>query len=80
MTFERAKPCLEKPHDGGPYEVELDDREWGKLMAIVSDAPWKIANPLLMAIGDQLRAQALAQNPMPTMSRSINADGKEHEQ
>jgi hypothetical protein len=36
--------------------VDLNDQEWGQLMGILADAPWKIANPLLMKIGDQLRA------------------------
>jgi hypothetical protein len=35
--------------------VDLSDQEWGQLMAILSEAPWKVANPLLMKIGEQLR-------------------------
>jgi hypothetical protein len=37
--------------------VELSDQEWGQLMSILSEAAWKVANPLLMKIGEQLRAQ-----------------------
>ena len=40
--------------------VELTDNEWGQVMSIIGDAPWKQANPLLMKIGQQLQAQALA--------------------
>ena len=57
--------------------VELSEQQWGQLMAILADAPWKIANPLLMAIGDQLRAQALAQHPIQEPGRQqIRTDGK----
>lgn len=37
--------------------VNLSDAEWGEVMAIISEAPWRRANPLLMKIGEQLRAQ-----------------------
>jgi len=37
--------------------VDLTGQEWGQVMAILSTAPWRDANPLLMKIGDQLRAQ-----------------------
>lgn len=35
--------------------LELD--EWQKIMAVLAQAPWAVANPLLMKIGDQLRQQ-----------------------
>lgn len=37
--------------------VDLSDAEWGEVMAIISEAPWRRANPLLMKIGEQLRVQ-----------------------
>lgn len=37
--------------------VELEQEEWQKVMAVLSQAPWNVANPLLMKIGDQLRHQ-----------------------
>ena len=43
--------------------IELTDTEWGQVMSILADAPWKIANPLLMEIGEQLRSQRLAATP-----------------
>jgi hypothetical protein len=62
--------------------VELNDQQWGQVMSILSDAPWKVANPLLMAIGDQLRAQFQAsqsaqqqQQPPMTTERAWAADG-----
>lgn len=38
--------------------VRLDDEEWQRVLGILSQAPWNIANPLLMKIGEQLRQQA----------------------
>lgn len=38
--------------------VELDQPEWNSLLAILAQAPWNVANPLIMRIGEQLRAQA----------------------
>jgi hypothetical protein len=49
--------------------VNLNDNEWGQLMSILADAPWKIANPLLMKIGDQLRAEAMI-NTAPTSNKA----------
>lgn len=37
--------------------VNLDDEEWQKVISIIASAPWSVANPLLMKIGDQLRRQ-----------------------
>jgi len=39
------------------HKVELDYEEWQKVMAILAQAPWNIANPLLMKMGEQLRGQ-----------------------
>lgn len=38
--------------------VNLDDKEWQQVMGLLSEGPWRVANPLLMKIGDQLRTQA----------------------
>jgi hypothetical protein len=35
--------------------VDLEENEWGQVMAILSAAPWRDANPLLMKMGEQLR-------------------------
>lgn len=39
-------------------EVKLPIDEWQKVLGILSQAQWALANPLIMAIGEQLRAQA----------------------
>jgi hypothetical protein len=36
--------------------VELNDQEWGQVMNQLAEGPWKITNPLLMKMGEQLRA------------------------
>ena len=58
--------------------VELDDNKWGQVMALISEAPWKVANPLLMEIGNQLRAQVqAASNPPNIAGIRLDANGKE---
>lgn len=41
--------------------VELKDEEWQQVLGMISMAPWRDANPLLMKIGEQLRLQASKQ-------------------
>lgn len=43
--------------------VTLDQDAWNRLLAILSTAPWREANPLIMAIGQQLREQDQAPRP-----------------
>lgn len=43
--------------------IDLSEQEWNQVMAIIGDAPWKIAHPLLMRMGQQLQAQR--QPPVP---------------
>jgi hypothetical protein len=50
--------------------VELDDAEWQQVMNLII-----AANPLLMKIGSQLRAQQ--QQPPIAAGKPTNADGKE---
>jgi hypothetical protein len=58
--------------------VELPEQEWQVVMALISAAPWRDANPLLMKIGGQLNAQHQAANPTPiVVNKQTNSDGKE---
>jgi len=58
--------------------VDLTDQEWGQVMNILADAPWKISNPLLMKIGNQLRPQAAPANPADLeLARRYNSGDKE---
>lgn len=54
--------------------VELTTEEWQAVLAIVSTAPWRDANPLLLKMGEQLRSQAQMAQP------AKSADGKETHQ
>jgi hypothetical protein len=38
--------------------VDLDLEEWQRVLGILAQAPWATANPLIMKIGEQLRATA----------------------
>jgi hypothetical protein len=37
-------------------EVRLDADEWQRVLQILATASWQAANPLIMKIGEQLRA------------------------
>jgi hypothetical protein len=37
--------------------VSLDNDEWQRVLAILAQAPWATANPLIMKIGEQLRVR-----------------------
>lgn len=70
-------------------EVKLDSDEWQRVLAILAQAPWAQANPLIMKIGEQLRRQAgglpINQWPGPHIPRdakgrpldSVHADADE---
>lgn len=38
--------------------VQLDMEEWQRVLAVLAQAPWSTVNPIIMKIGEQLRAQA----------------------
>jgi len=44
-------------------DVSMTTEEWNLVLAIIAKAPWETANPLLLKMGEQLRAQALAVGP-----------------
>ena len=44
--------------------VNLDEQEWNQVIAILTTAPWRDANPLLVKISAQLRLQ---QEPNPVV-------------
>jgi|HubBroStandDraft_2_1064218.scaffolds.fasta_scaffold02197_12 hypothetical protein len=37
--------------------IELDEPEWRQVLAVLAQAPWQVANPLIMKIGAQMQAQ-----------------------
>ena len=38
--------------------IQLDMEEWQRVLAVLAQAPWSTVNPIIMKIGEQLRAQA----------------------
>jgi hypothetical protein len=58
-------------------EVRLDPQEWNQLLQILAQAPWNIANPLIMKIGEQLRAQQGPLAPGAQASPPGNSDGRD---
>lgn len=36
--------------------IELAEEEWRQVLAILAQAPWSTANPLIMKIAEQMRA------------------------
>ena len=42
--------------------IEMDEREWQGVLAILSQAPWGQANGLILKIGEQMRMQAQPQH------------------
>jgi hypothetical protein len=36
--------------------IELEPEEWNRVLAVLAQAPWNQVNPLIMKIGEQLRA------------------------
>jgi hypothetical protein len=54
--------------------VELDDQEWQQVMNILSTAPWRDVNQLLLKVGSQLRLQ------QQTLRRGNSGEEEQHEQ
>lgn len=38
--------------------VQLDIEEWQRVLGVLAQAQWSVANPLIMKIGEQLRAHS----------------------
>lgn len=58
--------------------VHLEDHEWQQVLAIISTAPWRDANQLLMKIGGQLRLQVQPNTPQqPSAPQTGNGPSKE---
>lgn len=50
--------------------IHLDDQQWQQVLAILSTAPWRDANPLIMAIGEQLRGAGQRTAPAASQARA----------
>jgi hypothetical protein len=59
--------------------VQLDDEEWQRVLSIIATAPWNVANPLLMKIGEQLRHQQVTNSgEVPVKSSHLESDKATH--
>jgi hypothetical protein len=59
--------------------VSLDDEEWQRVLTIIASAPWNVANPLLMKIGEQLRHQQVTNSgEVPVKSAQVESDKATH--
>jgi hypothetical protein len=59
--------------------VQLEDEEWQRVLTIIAGAPWNVANPLLMKIGEQLRhQQATNSGEVPVKSAQLESDKATH--
>lgn len=52
--------------------VSLDQEEWNRVLAVLAQAPWNVSNPLIMKIGEQLRAATTPPSGAPKQGN--NAD------
>ena len=41
-----------------PFTISLEAQQWNAVMAALQEAPYRIAAPLVQAIGEQLQVQA----------------------
>jgi len=53
--------------------VRLDLEEWQRVLGVLAQAPWAVAHPLIMKIGEQLRMQEPA---APTTSKGNGVDAE----
>ena len=53
--------------------VDLSEQEWQQVLAIIANAPWNVANPLLMKLGNQLREQSIATDSKDAPMESVSA-------
>jgi hypothetical protein len=48
-------------------EVRLALEDWQRVLGVLAQAPWQTVNPLIMSIGEQIRAQG----PKPNGSGEV---------
>lgn len=60
--------------------VELDTQEWQQVLGMISAAPWRDANPLLMKIGAQLQPQEASPKGPPSIKADRNGKEVRHGQ
>jgi hypothetical protein len=58
-------------------KVQMSMEDWQRVLGILAQAPWATANPLIMAIGEQLRQQQPPDDPNARPVARGNSDGRE---
>jgi hypothetical protein len=58
-------------------DVRLEPQEWNQLLQILAQAPWNVANPLIMKIGEQLRARQQGELLQGQQHPPGNSDGRD---
>jgi hypothetical protein len=53
--------------------IELSEQAWQQVLAILAQAPWQAANPLIMEIGRQMQAQTAAAVDAANVNRRGNS-------
>jgi hypothetical protein len=60
-------------------EVRLPIEQWQQVLAILAQAPWAAANPLIMGIGEQLRAAAAPPDHRRDRGDGVDAEAAPHD-
>jgi hypothetical protein len=58
-------------------EVKLPIEQWQQVLAILATAPWAQANPLIMALGEQLRARTAAPEGVRPRGNGVDEEAAE---
>jgi hypothetical protein len=53
--------------------VDLSIEEWQQMMALISEGPWRVANPLLMKLTAQLQHQSSKQQTTNSEDMPMNS-------
>jgi hypothetical protein len=56
--------------------VRLELEEWQRVLAVLAQAPWATANPLIMKIGEQLRMQEPMPPAQPSRGNGVDAEAE----
>lgn len=55
--------------------VELSEQEWQQAIALIAEGPWKLANPLLVRMTNQLQVQQQPKTqPLPQQLQGNSGD------
>ena len=61
-----------------PISITLEAQQWNQVMAGVGEMPWRLANPLMNAIGQQMQAAAGVPLVQPGQQPAQPGNGLDH--